>query len=99
MDKLEKFIETSLGKKEDFYSNLKMENIADLHHNHGKTVCKDFEIKNLGECHDFYLKSNTLLLVDVFKISRKICLEIYKLDPAKFLSAPGLAWQTAFKEE
>ena len=45
-----------------------------------------FEIKNLGEHHDLYLKSNALLLADVFENFRKMCLEIYQLDPAKFVS-------------
>ena len=56
---------------------------------HAKRVCKDFEI-NFGEYHGLYLKSNTLLLADVFEKFRKMCLEIYQLDPAKFLSTPGL---------
>ena len=64
---------------------------------HGKKVCKDFEVKNLGEYCDLYLKSNVLLLADVFENFRKICLKIYQLDPAKFLSAPGLAWQAVLK--
>ena len=55
-----------------------------------KRVCKDFEIKNLGEYHDLYVKSNTLLLADVFENFRNMCLEIYELSPVKFLSAPGL---------
>ena len=45
-----------------------------------------------------YLKSDTLLLADVFENFRKISLEIYELDPEKFLSSPGLAWQAAFKK-
>ena len=65
---------------------------------HAKRVCKDFEIKNLGEYHDLYLKSDTLLLADVFENFSKMCLNIYQLDPAKFLSAPGLAWQAALKK-
>ena len=63
-----------------------------------KRVFKDFEIKNLGEYHDLYLKSDTLLLADVFENFSKMCLNIYQLDPAKFLSAPGLAWQAALKK-
>ena len=47
---------------------------------------------NLGECHDLYLKSDTLFFADVFENLRKICLIVYHLDPAKFHSAPGLAW-------
>ena len=68
-----------------------MEDIADANYMHGKKVCKDFEIKNLGEYHDLHLKSDTLLLADVFEKFRKMCLKIYEIDPAKFLSAPGLA--------
>ena len=59
---------------------------------HGKRVCKDFKIKSLSEYHDLYLKNDILLLADVFKNSRKMCLKIYHLDPLKFLSAPGLTW-------
>ena len=61
-------------------------------------VCKDIEIKNLGEYHDLYLKSGVLFLADVFKNFRKMCLEIHELDPAKFISAPGLVWQAALKK-
>ena len=55
-----------------------------------KRACKDFEIQNLGEYHGLDLKGDTLLLADVFKNLRKMCLKIYHLDPAKFISAPGL---------
>ena len=68
-----------------------MENITDSDYNHAKRVCKDFEIKNLGEYFDFFLKKDTLLLADVFENFRKKCLESYELDSAKFLSAPWLA--------
>ena len=61
-----------------------MEDITDLYYNHAERVCQDFEIKNLGEYHDWYLKSNTLLLVDAFRNFRKMCLEIYQLDPVGF---------------
>ena len=60
-----------------------MEDIADVDYVHANRVYKDFEIKNLGEYHDFYLKSNVLLLADVFKNFRTMCLEIYELDQAK----------------
>ena len=69
-----------LPRKEDFYSNLNMEDIKDSDYSHAKRVCKDFEIKNLGEYHALYLKIDTLLLVNVFKNFRKIRLEIYELD-------------------
>ena len=75
-----------------------MEVITDLDYNHAKGICKDFEIKNLGEYHDWYLKSDILLLADVFENFRKMCLEIYELDSAKFLSVPELAGQVALRK-
>ena len=93
MNDCEKFNETSLPEKEDFYSQIHMEDIIDT-----KRVCKDFEIKSLGEYHDLYVQSDTLLLADVFKNFRNMFLAIYKLDPAKCISAPGLAWQATLKK-
>ena len=61
-----------------------MEDITDSHYNHTKRVRNDFEIKNLGEYHDLYVKSDTLLLADVFENFKEMCLEIYQLDPAIF---------------
>ena len=91
MDEWQKFNETTLPEKEEFYSNLKMEDIRDADYMHTKRVCKNFDIKNLGECHDLYLKNDTLLSADVSENLRNICLKIYELHPVKFLSAPGLA--------
>ena len=51
------------------------------------------------ENNDLYVQSNTLLLADVLENFRNICLKTYKLGPAKFLSASGLAWETALKKE
>ena len=56
-------------------------------------VDKDFNNKNLGDYHDLYVQSDTLLLDDLLENFRNKCIEIYKLDPAHFVSAPGLAWQ------
>ena len=95
MDDWEKFNETKLPEKEEFYSNLNLEDITDADYMHAKRVCNYFEIKKLGEYHDLYLESDVSLLADVFENFRKMCLKIYQLDPAKFLSAPGLAWQVA----
>ena len=84
-----------MHEKKEFYNNLNMGDITDADSMHAKRICKDFEIKNLYEYHDLYLKSDTLLLADVFENFRKMCLKIYRLDPAKFLSTSGLAWQAA----
>ena len=98
MDDWEKFNQTTLPEEEEFYSNLNMEDITDSDYMHAKRVCKDFEIKNLGEYHDLYSKSDTYLLADVFENFRKMCLKVYYLDPVKCLSAPILEWQAALKK-
>ena len=92
MDSWERFDETSLPNKEAFYSSLKMEYIIDVDYRHGKKVFKNLNNKNLGNYHGLYVQSDTLLLADVFENFRNKCIEIYELDPAHFLSAPGLAW-------
>ena len=70
-DDWEKFNETTLTKKEEFYSNLNMEEITDTDYIHGKRVCNDFEIKNLGEYYDLYFKTDTLLLLMFLKFLEK----------------------------
>ena len=91
MDYWERFDETSLPDKESFYSSLNMENIDDIDYRHGHNVFKKFKLKNLGEYHDLYVQSDTLLLADVFENFRNMCIKVYELDPAHFLSLPGLA--------
>ena len=95
MDSWERFNETSLPSKEDFYSNLNMEDIDDRH---GNNVFKGFKLNNLGDYHDLYVQSDTLLLADVFENFRDMCLKEYELDPAHFLSLTGLAWQACLKK-
>ena len=92
IDDWEKINKTSTPEKEDIYSHLNMEGITDADYAYANRVCKDFEIKNLGEYYDLYVQSDTLLLADVFENLRIMCLKIHELDPAKLLSASGLAW-------
>ena len=75
-----------------------MENIDDIDYRYGNNVLKRFILKNLGEYHDLYVQSDTLLLADVFENFRNTCLKVYELDPAHFLSLPGLAWQACLKK-
>ena len=98
MDSWERFGETSLPDKEAFYSKLNLENITDKGYEHVQKVWEVFEIKTLGEYHDLYVQSNTILHADVFENFRDKCIEIYRLDPAYFLS-PGLAWQARLKKQ
>ena len=98
MDSWERLDETSLSDKEAFYSSLNKEDIADVDHRHAKRVFKKLNNKYLGDYHDLYVQSDTLLLADVFENFRNKCIKIYQLDPAHFLSAPGLAWQACLKK-
>ena len=98
IDSWERFNETSLPSKEDFYSNLNMEDVDDIDYRHGNNVFKGFKLDNLGDNHDLYVKSDTLLLADVFENFRDMCIKVYELDPAHFVSLPGLAWQACLKK-
>ena len=98
MDSWERFDETSLPDKEAFHSSLNMEDIKDVDHRYPKRVFKNLNNKNLVDYHDLYVQSDTLLLADEFENFRNKCIEIYELDPAHFLSAPGLAWQACLKK-
>ena len=91
MDGWDKFNETSIHIKESFYSNLTMENISGTDYRHANNVFKTFKLNNLGDCYDLYVQSDTLLLADVFENCRKACIKEYELDPAHFISLPGLA--------
>ena len=75
-----------------------MEDTTDGDYAYANRVCKDFEIQNLGVYYYLYVQSDTLLLADIFENFRNISLEIYELDPAKFIWAPGLTWQAALKK-
>ena len=98
MDSWEKFNEKSLPSKEDFYSNLNMEDIDDIDYRHGNNMFKGFKLENLGDCHNLYVQSDTLLLAEGFENFRDMCLKEYELDPAHFLSLPGLASQACLKK-
>ena len=97
MDCWEKSGETSPLQKEDYYINLNEEDISNTDYAHCLKVWEVFKIKDSGDYHDLDVQSDTLLLADAFENFRDECIEIYELDPANFLSAPGLAWQACLK--
>ena len=76
-----------------------MEDITDVDYGHAKRVYKEFNNKNIGDCYDLYVQTDTLLLADVLENFRKKCVEIYELVCAHFLSAPRLAWQACLKKK
>ena len=94
----ERFDENTILPKEAFYWELNLENITDKDYEHVKKVWGVFEIKNYGKYHDLYIQCDTFLLADVFENFRNKFIKIYGLDPAHFLSAPGLVWQAYFKK-
>ncbi|CAH3189413.1 unnamed protein product, partial [Porites evermanni] len=90
--------ETCLPPKEEFYSQLNDEDISDNDYQHAIRVWKTFECKTIRDYHNLYLKSDVLLLADVFESFRKTCLKHYKLDPVHYYTSPGLAWDACLKE-
>ena len=98
MDSFEKLDQTELPTKEQFYSILNHQQVTYGEYDHAKKVWKRFNLKNMGEYHDLYLKSDVLLLADVFKSFRKTCLQYYKLDPCYYFTSPGLSWDAMLKK-
>ena len=97
IDSFEKFNETELPTKEDFYSILNDEHISNDEYKHAQTVWETFKLKTMGEYHDLYLQTDVLLLADVFENFRRTCLEYYKLDPCHYFTSPGLSWDAMLK--
>ena len=97
MDSFEKFDQTELPTKDQFYSILNDQHITDDEYDHAKKVWKAFKIKTMGEYHDLYLGSDVLLLADVFESFRKTCLQYYKLDPCHYFTSPGLSCDAMLK--
>ena len=75
MDSFEKFDQTELPTKDQFYTVLNDQHITNDEYNHAKKVWKVFSIMTMGEYHDLYLKSDVLLLADVFESFRKTCMQ------------------------
>ena len=93
MDSWKRFNETELPSKDKFYSTLDLEDISDVDYPHAINVWNTFNISNLGEYHDLYVKLDSALLADVFENFR------HKLDPAYFLTTPGLSWWACLKKK
>ena len=98
MDNWDYFAEITLPPKSSFYSKLNMSGVSDQDYEHAGKVWRDFGIRNLGEYHDLYLKTEVILLANVFEAFRKVCLDNYGLDPAHFYTAPELAWRACLKK-
>ena len=97
MDSFEKFDKTGLPTKDEFYSILNNEHISDEDYKHAQIIWNKFKLSNMGEYHDLYLKSDVLLLTDVFENFRMTCMLYYKLDPCHYFTSPGLSWDAMLK--
>ena len=73
MDSFERFQETQLPEKEKFYSSLSGKGITDEDYAHAKQVWETFGCRNLGDYHDLYVVTDSVLLADVFENFRKVC--------------------------
>jgi hypothetical protein len=73
MDSFERFQETKLPNIEQFYSSIRAAGISAEEYSHAQKVWQEFGIQNLGEYHDLYLKTDVLLLADVWSSFRELC--------------------------
>ena len=97
MNSFKIFSESKLPDIENFFSSLKDCGISEKEHQRADNVWKVFEIKYLGEYHDFYLKTDVLLLCDVFENFISLYLKNYGLDRCHYFSTPGLSWDAMLK--
>ena len=95
-DSFKKFSE-SLPNKNEFYSVLNDDFISDEAYHHENTVWETFNLKNIGQYHNLYLKSDVLLLADVFENFRETCKQYYGLDPCHYFTSHGLLWDAMLK--
>ena len=97
MDSFYKFKETCLPPIEEFYSSLKQSGITQEEYERAQRVWETFDLKNMGDYHDLYVTTDTLLLAGVFENFRRVCKQNYGLDPANYYTAPGLSWDALLK--
>ena len=75
-----------------------MSGVSDGDYEHACRVWREFGIQNMGEYHYLCLRTDVVLLANVFESYRRVCLENYGLDLSHFYTAPGLAWKACLKK-
>jgi hypothetical protein len=97
MNSFDKFKETELPPKSKFYNRLTQKHISSEDYSFVQKLWTTFRLDNLGELHDLYVETDTLLLADVFENYRKVIHKNYELDPVHFYTAPALSWSAGLK--
>lgn len=97
MNSFERMDEASLPPKEAFFNRLTGSHVEDSEYEHAQKVWDAFGTETMGEYHDLYLKTDVLLLADIFESFRCACRDNYGLDPCHYFTSPGLAWDAMLK--
>ena len=97
MDSFKKFSENKLPDKSKFFSSLKDECISGKDYQRANNAWNALKMNTMVDYHDLYLKTDVLLLADVFEKFIKTCLDYYGLDPCHYLSSPRLSWDATLK--
>ena len=98
MSSWDRFEDTELPPIESFCSSLNMSKISESDYKHTQQVWEEFGIRNIGDYDNLYLRTDVVLLLNVFEAFRDTCLKHYSLDPAHFYTVPGLAWKACLKK-
>ena len=96
-DSLDRFQETHLPPQSAFYNNLNMQSLSDDDYLRAQNIWETFECVNFKNYHDFYLRTDTLLLADCFQHFREMCMTYYGLDPAHYLTFPSYCWDACLR--
>ncbi|KAK9878806.1 hypothetical protein WA026_003644 [Henosepilachna vigintioctopunctata] len=97
IDSNDRFSETSLPPIEAFYNKLENKPCPRRNYMRAKLVWEKFQCQSLGEYSDLYMKTDILLLADVFEQFRSSCYKTYGLDPAHYFTLPGFTWDAMLK--
>lgn len=97
MDSWEKMEETQLPPQKNFYDELNDSGISDEEYALAQKVWDTFEIRTMREYTDIYLKTDVLLLADIFENFRNTSIKLYELDIAHYYTLPGYSWDCMLK--